>query len=86
MEISFKVRLCLFRISMGKNEKTGLGRALVKHHNQMVQQTKEKGKYYKSLHKKVLESITDVKDIEAVIQQAEEADYRDPSPNVLINL
>ncbi|PKI73351.1 hypothetical protein CRG98_006289 [Punica granatum] len=57
---------------MGKNEKTGLGRALVKHHNQMIQQSKEKGRFYRSQHKKVLESVTDVSDIEAVIQQTEE--------------
>ncbi|XP_002513727.2 GTPase LSG1-1 [Ricinus communis] len=59
---------------MGKNEKTKLGRALVKHHNQMIQQSKEKGRYYNSLHKKVLESVTEVSDIDAVIEQAEEAD------------
>ncbi|GFP97172.1 large subunit GTPase 1 [Phtheirospermum japonicum] len=58
---------------MPKGEKTGLGRALVKHHNQMVQQTKEKGKYYRSQQKKVLESVTEVSDIEAVIEQADEA-------------
>ncbi|KAL3620244.1 GTPase LSG1-2 [Castilleja foliolosa] len=58
---------------MPKSEKTGLGRALVKHHNQMVQQTKEKGKYYRSQEKKVLESVTEVSDLEAVIEQADEA-------------
>ncbi|KAK4741926.1 hypothetical protein SAY87_025514 [Trapa incisa] len=59
---------------MGKNEKTGLGRALVKHHNQMIQQSKEKGRFYRSLHKKVLESVTDVNDIDAVIQNSEESE------------
>ncbi|KAI3461238.1 hypothetical protein Pfo_017901 [Paulownia fortunei] len=58
---------------MPKGEKTGLGRALVKHHNQMIQQSKEKGKYYRSQQKKVLESVTEVSDIEAVIEQADEA-------------
>ncbi|EPS69322.1 hypothetical protein M569_05444, partial [Genlisea aurea] len=58
---------------MPKNEKTGLGRALVKHHNQMMQQSKEKGKYYRSQQKKILESVTDVNDIEAVIEAADEA-------------
>ncbi|XWS28496.1 hypothetical protein CRYUN_Cryun25bG0074700 [Craigia yunnanensis] len=75
---------------MGKNEKTGLGRALVKHHNSMIQQSKEKGRFYKSQHKKVLESVTEVSDIDAVIEQAEEADQlfsiQHPTPNVLINL
>ncbi|KAL0418370.1 UNVERIFIED_CONTAM: GTPase LSG1-2 [Sesamum radiatum] len=58
---------------MPKSEKGGLGRALVKHHNQMVQQSKEKGKYYSSQQKKVLESVTEVSDIDAVIEQADEA-------------
>ncbi|XP_030522300.1 GTPase LSG1-2 [Rhodamnia argentea] len=57
---------------MGKNEKTGLGRALVKHHNQMIQQSKEKGRSYRN--KKVLESVTDVSNIDAVIDQGEEAE------------
>ncbi|KAL1828076.1 hypothetical protein ACET3Z_006488 [Daucus carota] len=59
---------------MGKSEKTGLGRSLVKHHNNMIQQSKDKGKVYKSLQKKVLESVTEVTDIEAVIEQADEAE------------
>ncbi|PIN01915.1 putative GTP-binding protein MMR1 [Handroanthus impetiginosus] len=58
---------------MPKGEKTGLGRALVKHHNQMIQQSKEKGKFYKSQQKKVLESVTEVSDIDSVIEQADEA-------------
>lgn len=46
----------------------------------MIQQSKEKGKFYRSQQKKVLESVTDVNDIDAVIQQAEEAeDYAVPS-------
>ncbi|KAJ4826807.1 GTPase LSG1-2 [Turnera subulata] len=75
---------------MGKNEKTGLGRALVKHHNQMIQQSKEKGRFYRSQHKKVLESVTEVSDIDAIIEQAEESDrlysLQHAAPNVLINL
>ncbi|KAL7127050.1 hypothetical protein ABFS83_14G228300 [Erythranthe nasuta] len=58
---------------MPKGEKTQLGRALVRQHNQMVQQSKEKGRYYRSQHKKVLESVTEISDIEAVIEQADEA-------------
>lgn len=75
---------------MGKNEKTGLGRALVRQHNQMIQQSKEKGMAYKRQQKKVLESVTEVSDIEAIVEQAEEADrlfsVDHPVPNVLISL
>lgn len=79
---------------MGKNEKTGLGRALVKHHNQMIQESKEKGRFYKSQHKKVLESFTDVTEIDAVMEQVDEGDLfssssssvHHPVPNLLINL
>lgn len=75
---------------MGKGEKTGLGRALVRHHNQMVQENKEKGRIYRGQNKKVLESVTDVSDIDAVIEQADEAHrfFSDNNPpvNVLINL
>ncbi|XP_031113068.1 GTPase LSG1-2 [Ipomoea triloba] len=75
---------------MGKGEKTGLGRALVKHHNQMIQQSKEKGRFYRNQHKKVLESVTEVNDIDAVIDQADEAQRlfsdRHPPVNLLIKL
>nr|GMD67352.1 GTPase LSG1-2 [Ipomoea batatas] len=75
---------------MGKGDKTGLGRALVKHHNQMIQQTKEKGRFYRNQHKKVLESVTEVNDIDAVIDQADEAQRlfsdRHPPVNLLIKL
>jgi hypothetical protein len=56
----------------------------------MVQQSKEKGGAYKAQQKKVLESVTEVSDIEAVIEQAEEADrvfsLDHPVPNLLISL
>ncbi|KAF5767878.1 putative GTP binding domain, P-loop containing nucleoside triphosphate hydrolase [Helianthus annuus] len=58
---------------MGKNDKSSLGRALVKHHNHKIQESKEKGQLYYKQHKKVLESVTDVADIDAVIQQADDA-------------
>ncbi|VVB04088.1 unnamed protein product [Arabis nemorensis] len=52
---------------MGKTKKkTSLGRALVKHHNHAIDETKEKGK--------VLESVTEVSDIDAIIEQADESD------------
>ncbi|KAF4353313.1 hypothetical protein G4B88_015267 [Cannabis sativa] len=59
---------------MGKNDKAGLGRALVRQHNQMIIESKEKGRFYQSQHKKVLESVTEVTDIDAIIEKAEEAD------------
>lgn len=75
---------------MGKGEKSGLGRALVKHHNHMVQESKEKGRFYRGQNKKVLESVTDVSNIDAVIEQADEAHrfFSDNNPpvNVLIKL
>lgn len=69
---------------MGKGEKSSLGRALVKHHNQMIQQSKEKGRFYRSHNKKVLESVTEVTDLEAVIEQTDEAHrlYSDLNPPV----
>ncbi|KAJ0852525.1 putative GTP binding domain, P-loop containing nucleoside triphosphate hydrolase, Ras GTPase GNL1 [Helianthus annuus] len=42
---------------MGKNDKSSLGRALVKHHNHKIQESKEKGQLYYKQHKKVLESV-----------------------------
>ncbi|KHN05396.1 hypothetical protein glysoja_044720 [Glycine soja] len=63
---------------MGKKQneiqKTGLGRALVKQHNQMIQQSKDKSRFYR---KKFLESFTEVSDIDAVIEQSLE-----PTPNM----
>lgn len=65
-------------IKMPKGDKSVLGRALVKHHNQMIRETKEKGKLYRSHHNKVLESVTEVSDIEAVIEQADDAHRSTP--------
>ncbi|KAK4255302.1 hypothetical protein QN277_008317 [Acacia crassicarpa] len=59
---------------MGKNQKSELGRALVRQHNQMVQQSKEKGRFYRNQQKKILESVTEVTDIDAIIEQADEAE------------
>uniref|UniRef100_A0A7N0RIK3 CP-type G domain-containing protein n=1 Tax=Kalanchoe fedtschenkoi TaxID=63787 RepID=A0A7N0RIK3_KALFE len=58
---------------MGKSEKTMLGRSLVKHMNQVTLQNKEKVRMYNKQNKKVLESVTEVTDIEAVLEQAEES-------------
>lgn len=73
---------------MGKNPKNELGRALVKQHNHMIQQTKEKGRIYK---KKFLESFTEVSDIDAILEQPDEdeeqlLDLPVPPPTALINL
>lgn len=77
----------IIRVSMGKNEKTGLGRALVKHHNQMIQQSKDKDVYYRNQRKKVLESVTDVTDIDAIIEQTDEPPIDiHPVPNLHIDL
>ncbi|XP_074294973.1 GTPase LSG1-2-like [Silene latifolia] len=74
---------------MGKGEKTGLGRALVKQHNHMLQQNKEKGRFYKTHNNKVLTSVTEVSDIDAVLEQADEADRAftadNPVPNILLD-
>ncbi|XP_047322209.1 GTPase LSG1-2-like [Impatiens glandulifera] len=73
---------------MGKNHKVGLGRALVKHHNKMILESKEKGRFYRS-QEKVLESVTDINDIDAVIGQADEAarlfSSDNPVPNLLVD-
>ena len=56
----------------------------------MIQQVKEKGRFYRNQQNKVLESVTEVTDIDAIIQQAEEAEQNymidNPNPNILINL
>lgn len=75
---------------MGKNQKTALGRALVRNHNQMIEQYKEKGRFYRNQDKKVLESVTEISDIEAVIGNSDDADLLStlshPSPSVPIRL
>jgi large subunit GTPase 1 len=72
---------------MSKNGKGGPGRALVKHHNHLVTEAKKQG-YGRT--KRVLESVTDVKDVEVVIEEAEEAgrlfSAQNPEPNLLISL
>ncbi|KAJ7948073.1 large subunit GTPase 1-like [Quillaja saponaria] len=56
----------------------------------MIQQSKEKGRFYKNQQRRVLESVTEVSDIDAIIQQANEADrlfnFDHPTPNLLISL
>lgn len=72
---------------MGKkqneSQKTGLGRALVKQHNQMIQQSKDKSRFYR---KKVLESFTEVSDIDAVIEQSLPDDDAAAASTTLISL
>ncbi|XP_010941628.1 GTPase LSG1-1 isoform X1 [Elaeis guineensis] len=73
-----------------KDKSEGLGRALVRQHNQMVRESKEKGRALRLQNRRVLESVTDVSDIDAVLEKAEEADrvysLDNPAPNLLINL
>lgn len=58
----------------GKKERSGgLGRALVRQHNQALQQAKDKGRALSLANRKVLESVTEISDIDAVLQHAEEA-------------
>ncbi|CAA6671228.1 unnamed protein product [Spirodela intermedia] len=84
---------------MGKDRSSsgGLGRALVRRHNQMVQQSKEKGAAARNLqgrHKTPIESITEVRDIDAVVELAAASEEFNPSgregtvkpPSVPINL
>lgn len=72
-----------------KNKSEGLGRALIRQHNQQVQQSQDRSKALRQ-QQRILESVTEVTDIEAVIEQAEEADRiyssSNPVPNLLINL
>ena len=70
-----------------KNSKGGPGRALVKHHNHLI--TKAKKQVY-GITKRVLESVTDVKDVEVIIEEAEDADRlffaQNIAPDILISL
>lgn len=72
-----------------KAKSGGLGRALIRQHNNLIQQTKEKGAAIRSQERRVLQSITEVSDIDAVLQQAEETGrlyaVGNPAPK-LINL
>ncbi|CAD5187777.1 GTPase LSG1-2-like [Musa acuminata AAA Group] len=73
-----------------KGGSDGLGRALIKQHNQMVRQSKEKGRALRLEQRRVLESVTEVSDIDSILEKAAEADrvysFDNPSPHVLINL
>ncbi|URE15628.1 Large subunit GTPase 1 [Musa troglodytarum] len=73
-----------------KGGSDGLGRALIKQHNQMARQSKEKGRALRLEQRRVLESVTEVSDIDAILEKAAEADrvysFDNPSPHVLINL
>ena len=68
---------------MSKNNKGGPGRALVKHHNHLVTEAKKQG-YGRTKH--VLESITDVKDVEVIIEEVEEANHLFSAQNTALDL
>ena len=72
---------------MSKNNKGGPGRAPVKHHNHLVIEAKKQG-YGRT--KRILESVIDVKDVEIVIEEAEEVgrlfSAQNPAPDLLISL
>lgn len=63
-----------------------LGRSLVKHLNQVTLQNKEKGRMYNKMNRKVLESVTEVTDIETVIEQAEESERLFSSEHPVANV
>ena len=68
---------------MSKNDNGGPSRALVKHHNHLVTEGKKQG-YGRT--KRVLESVTDVKDVEVVIEEAEEDGNLFSTQNLVSNL
>lgn len=75
----------------GKKDKSeGLGRALVRQHNQKVRESKETGRALRLQNRRILESVIDVSDIDAVLEKAEEADriysLDNPFPDLHINL
>ncbi|KAG6498665.1 GTPase LSG1-1-like [Zingiber officinale] len=73
-----------------KGPSDGLGRALIKKHKRMVRESKEKGLALHLQQRRVLESVIDVSDIDAILEKAAEADriysFDNPSANLLINL
>ena len=72
---------------MSKNNKGGPGRALVNHHNHLVTEAKNQGYGRTNC---VLESITNIKDVEVIIEEVEEADHlfsaQNLAPDLLISL
>lgn len=75
---------------MGKKEAEGsLGRALVKQHNQMARLSKEKGRLLGRHNRRVLHSVTDVSDVDAVVEQADAAHLLyladNPVPQLLVD-
>ncbi|KAK8967851.1 hypothetical protein KSP40_PGU016490 [Platanthera guangdongensis] len=75
----------------GAKEKSGaVGRALIRKHNQMVLQSKEKGHALRLQQRKILHSVTDISDIDAVADQAEEAallySAENPAPTLPVDL
>jgi large subunit GTPase 1 len=56
-----------------KEREEGLGRALIKQQNRMALEAKEKGRSLHLQNRKVLESYTEIDEIEAIIGKSEEA-------------
>ncbi|KAG0467748.1 hypothetical protein HPP92_017076 [Vanilla planifolia] len=71
-----------------KEKSGGLGRALIRKHSQMVQQSKEKGLALRLQQRKVIESVTDISDIDAAVEQAEEAAllYSSENPGPILRI
>jgi hypothetical protein len=58
----------------GKKERAeGLGRALIKQQNRMALEAKEKGRALHLQNRKVLESYTEIDEIEAIIDKSDDA-------------
>ena len=68
---------------MSKNNKGGPVRALFKHHNHLVTKVK---KHVYGITKHVLESVRDVKDVEVIIEEAEESSHLFAAQNLVPDL
>lgn len=59
----------------GKKERAeGLGRALIKQHNRMALEAQEKGRAIHLQNRKVLESYTEIDEIDAIIDNTDDAE------------
>lgn len=56
-----------------KNRTEGLGRALIKQQNRMAIEAREKGRAIHLQNRKVLESYTEIDEIDAIIDKSDEA-------------
>lgn len=66
----------------------GLGRALVRHHNHMIQEARQKGAALRRQQRRgaPLESVTELTDIDVILEQAEEAERAFSVASTSLNL